>query len=176
MKLLLAVVVFSVLSLFGTPSSTRGGRAERRLPAQAAGLRPGDRSPAVDGAARLHLDEMAQGDLLVGGGAGALALDPSGAESLSVRVTPTRRKVQNLLGESEEKPMIGIAALGRTPSSSRPPSGWRPGWASRRPAAGLRMTVEVLGRMVHGPREPRTLGGPIAIAKMAGGQRRKPAS
>jgi regulator of sigma E protease len=90
-----------------------------------------------------------------------------GSESLSVRVTPTRRKVQNLLGESEEKPMIGIAPSGDTEFLKTPL--WMAPWVGlKETGRWTAMTVEVLGKMFTGHVSPRTLGGPIAIAKMAG--------
>ncbi|MBI5014612.1 MAG: RIP metalloprotease RseP [Deltaproteobacteria bacterium] len=167
MNLLLAVVVFSVLSFFGTPVLLPVvGEVSSGMPAAGAGLQPGDRISAVNGRAVGSWDEMAEA---IGSSSGReLGLTVHrGAETLTVRVQPTRREAKNLFGEVEERPVIGISPSGAVENQRSP--AWMAPWIGLRETGRWTwMTLEVLGKMAAGRVSPRTLGGPIAIAKMAG--------
>ncbi len=167
MNFVLAVVVFTVLSLIGTPIlQAVVGEVSSDMPAAAAGLRQGDRVLAVDGVSVTSWDEMAEAIAGSGGGEITLRLERDG-ESLTVPVVPTRRTSHNLLGESVDRPMIGIAPAGVVAVRSYPL--WEAPWAGLKETGRWTwMTVEVLGKMVVGRVSPRNLGGPIAIAQMAG--------
>jgi regulator of sigma E protease len=167
MNFLLAIVVFSCLSFFGTPVlQPVVGEVSAGMPAAVAGLKPGDRVAAVDGTAVASWDEMAEA---IGSSSGReLVLSVRrGAETVQVRVTPTRKATKNLFGEVEERPIIGITPSGAVENERSP--AWMAPWIGvRETGRWTWMTLEVLGKMVAGRVSPRTLGGPIAIAKMAG--------
>lgn len=167
MNFALAVVVFGLLGLLGTPIlQAVVGEVTADMPAAAAGVRSGDRVMAVDGTAVASWEEMAEAIAGSEGREIVLLLDREG-ETLSVPVAPTRRTSRNLLGEVVERPMIGIGPAGEV--EIRRSSLWEAPWVGLRETGRWTwLTVEVLGKMVVGRVSPRNLGGPIAIAQMAG--------
>ncbi|WP_461394988.1 RIP metalloprotease RseP, partial [Deferrisoma sp.] len=167
MNFVLAVVVFSLLSLFGTPIlQAVVGQVSPGMPAEAAGLQPGDRITAIDGEPVASWDEMAERIAASEGRELELTVE-RGGEVLRVRVTPVFRESHTLLGEVVQKPMIGIAPAGEVAVERNPI--WKAPWVGlRETARWTAVTAEVLVKMVVGRVSPRTLGGPIAIAQMAG--------
>lgn len=167
MNLLLALLVFSLLSLFGTPVLQAViGEVRSDMPAAEAGLRPGDVVQAVDGQPVDSWETMA--DLIAGSGGReiTLAVERDG-ETLTITVQPVRKKSHNLLGEAVEKPMIGVAPSGDVEVEHNPVY-LAPWIGLQQTAKWTWMTFEVVGKMIAGRVSPRTLGGPIAIAQMAG--------
>ncbi len=167
MNFALAVVVFAVVSLFGTPVlQPVVGTVSPEMPAAAAGVRTGDRVLAIDGVAIASWDELAE--TIAGSTAPELSLLVArGDETLTLAVAPTRQTAQNLLGEVVDRPMIGISPAGEV-EVRRDPLWMAPWIGVQQTAKWTWLTVEVLGKMVVGRVSPRTLGGPIAIAQMAG--------
>jgi len=167
MNFVLAVAVFSILSLFGTPVlQAVVGEVSADMPAAAAGIRKGDKILAVDGRGVSSWEEMAKEIASFRGGELTLRIQ-RGDELLSVEVVPMRRTTPNLLGETVERPMIGVSPAGEVEVERHPL--WQAPWFGLRETGRWTwMTVEVLGKMVAGRVSPRNLGGPIAIAQMAG--------
>ncbi|MFU8856907.1 MAG: RIP metalloprotease RseP [Deferrisomatales bacterium] len=167
MNFVLAVIVFGLLSLFGSPVlQAVVGEVSPDMPAAAAGLRPGDRVVAVGDAPVGSWEEMAEAIAGSGGAEIALGVERDG-ELLTISVVPTRRTSRNLLGEVVERPMIGIAPSGDVEIHRYPV--WAAPWVGlRETARWTSLTVEVLAKMIVGRVSPRNLGGPIAIAQMAG--------
>jgi regulator of sigma E protease len=167
MNFVLAVVVFTILSLFGTPVlQAVVGDVSADMPAAQAGLRKGDKVLAVDGKDVSSWEEMAAAIAAFQGGELALRVE-RGAEILSIDVVPTRRTTPNLLGETVERPMIGISPAGEVKVERYPL--WQAPWIGLKETGRWTwMTAEVLGKMAAGRVSPRNLGGPIAIAQMAG--------
>jgi len=167
MNFVLAVVVFTALSLFGTPVlQAVVGEVSADMPAAAAGIRKGDKIVSVDGKQVSSWEEMAAAIASFEGTELDLRIEREGGVVL-VGVVPTRRTSPNLLGETVERPMIGISPAGEVEIERHPL--WRAPWVGLRETARWTwMTVEVLGKMVAGRVSPRNLGGPIAIAQMAG--------
>ncbi|NOY46025.1 MAG: RIP metalloprotease RseP [Deltaproteobacteria bacterium] len=167
MNVVLAVVVFALLSLFGTPVlQPVVGQVSPGMPAEAAGLAQGDRIVAIDGEPVASWDDMAERIAGSGGRELVLTVERQGTR-FDLRVKPVLRESRNLLGETIQKPMIGIAPSGEV-SVERNPVWMAPWIGIRETARWTAVTVEVLVKMVVGRVSPRTLGGPIAIAKMAG--------
>lgn len=167
MNVLLAIVVFGFLSLFGTPVLQPViGDISPGMPAAASGIEKGDRIVAIDGEPVDSWEAMA-GRIAASDGE-ALRLEiRRGDQKLEIRVQPVRRTSHNLLGEVVEKPMIGVAPAGEVEVRREP--FWQAPWIGvRETGRWTWMTLEVLGKMVLGQVSPRNLGGPIAIAQMAG--------
>ncbi len=163
----LAVLVFGVLNLFGTPVALPVvGTVAEDMPAAEAGLQPGDRILAVDGVPVDSWDAMA--DRIARSGGKELRLEVArGGVDRTVVVTPVLRTSHTLLGEVVEKPMIGISPSGAVEVRREP--AWKAPWLGvRETARWTALTFEVVGKMLIGRVSPRTLGGPIAIAQMAG--------
>lgn len=167
MNFLLAILVFSVLSFSGTPVlQPVVGEVSADMPAAAAGLRAGDRIAAVNGGSVASWEDMAEAIAASGGSELNLTVQ-RGSETLSVRVTPSRKPLPNLFGETEERPVIGITPSGDVKNTRSPV--WMAPWIGvRETGRWTWMTLEALGKMAVGRVSPRTLGGPVAIAKMAG--------
>ncbi|GAB4260867.1 MAG: RIP metalloprotease RseP [Deferrisomatales bacterium] len=167
MNFVLAVAVFGLLSLFGTPVlQPVVGEVSPDMPAAAAGLQTGDRILSVDGVAVDSWEAMAR---KIGSSMGeeieiAVA---RGEETLTFRIQPVRRTSHNLLGEVVERPMIGISPAGEV-AVRRDPVWLAPWIGLQETGRWTWLTMEVLGKMLVGQVSPRNLGGPIAIAQMAG--------
>lgn len=167
MNFALAVLVFALLSLFGTPVlQPVVGDVSEDMPAREAGVMPGDRVLAVDGVEVDSWEDMA-GRIADAEGTVLELRVERGVEVLTIPVAPVRRTSKNLLGEVIEKPMIGIGPSGEVEVRKNP--FWFAPWIGvRETGKWTWMTIEVLGKMILGQVSPRNLGGPIAIAQMAG--------
>lgn len=167
MNFLLAIFVFGALSVLGTPVLLPVvGQVSDGMPAEAAGIRSGDRIESVSGKPVKTWDDMADA-IGTSGGEELLLTIRRGTETIAIGVTPTRQPGHNLLGEVVEKPMIGISPAGAT--ELRRDSPWLAPWIGLQETGRWAwLTLEVFGKMITGRVSPRTLGGPIAIAQMAG--------
>jgi regulator of sigma E protease len=167
MNFLLAVVIFAGLSVFGTPMLLPViGQVSPDMPAAAAGIQPGDQVEAVSGKAVSSWEEMAEAIASSGGEELVLQLR-RGSEDVTIRVTPTRQMAQSPTGETTERPIIGISPSGAAGLQRSSP--WLAPWIGVRETwRWTWMTVEILGKMIVGRVSPSNLGGPIAIAQMAG--------
>ena len=167
MNFVLAVVVFSVLSLFGSPVPLPViGEVSADMPAAAAGIESGDRVVAINGEVVETWEDLAR--LVVASGGDQIdVVVARGEETLTFQITPARRNGHNLLGEEVEKPMIGVAPSGEVVVKRHPV--WQAPWIGvLETVKWTGLTLDVLRKMVLGQVSPRTLGGPIAIAQMAG--------
>ena len=167
MNFLLAIVVFGALGFLGTPVlQPVVGHVSSGMPAEAAGLRSGDRVTTISGVSVSSWEDMAEAIVSSEGRELELTVI-RGAETLKIRVLPTRRKGHSLIGEVVDKPVIGISPAGKTELRRNP--AWLAPWIGLQETGRWAwMTLEVLVKMVAGRVSPRTLGGPIAIAQMAG--------
>ncbi len=167
MNFLLAVAVFALLSVLGTPVlQPVVGETTSGMPAEAAGVRSGDRIEAVNGVAVDSWEAMAEA--ISGSAAEEIELRIlRDAELLTVPIKPVRRTSRTLLGETVDRPMIGISPAGTVEVQRH--ALWMAPWIGVREAGRWTWTtVEILGKMLMGRVSPRNLGGPIAIAQMAG--------
>jgi regulator of sigma E protease len=168
MNFVLAFAVFSFLSLFGIPvHQAVVGQVSPDMPAARAGLQPGDRILAVDGTKIESWDEMAE--LIAASRGHTLRLTVErGGQEIPVEVTPEVKEVPTAFGDSASRYVIGIVSAQEIAVRHNPM--WQAPWI------GLQMTgrttwltFEFLGRLILGQVNPRrALGGPIAIAEMAG--------
>lgn len=171
MNFVLAVCLFAGLNAAGVPSEQLGaevpqavvGEVTPGMPAEAAGLKAGDMVVAVDGRPVGAWEEMA-GAIAGSAGKPVELTVRRKNQILSFRVTPVKRDV----GEGPPRPVIGIVRGGFSGAAGKEPL-WRAPWNGvRATASWTRKTLDVLGQMIVGRASPKNLGGPIAIAKMAG--------
>jgi regulator of sigma E protease len=167
MNFVLAVVVFSVLSLFGSPIPLPViGEVSPDMPAAAAGIQSGDRVVAIDGETVETWEDLAR-LIVASNGEEVEVVVARGEETLTFRVVPATSVGHNLLGEEVEKPMIGVGPSGEVTVQRYPL--WQAPWVGvQETVKWTGLTLDVLRKMVLGRVSPRTLGGPIAIAQMAG--------
>jgi len=109
-NLLLAVLIFSVVYMFGVPRlTTRVGSVNKDFPAYQAGIRAGDKILSVDGQKVSNWMELSRA---IRSSKGAqIKLDiQRGNRVITIEVTPKIRKIKNIFGEQKEVRMVGITA------------------------------------------------------------------
>ncbi len=164
MNLVLGLVLFVFLSFFGREVMLPVvGDVTKGMPAEAAGLVKGDRIVAVDGKPVASWDEM------------RLALHLAGVKEIAIKAvrggeekTFTLKPVLTKDGEAKmERPVIGIVWGGQSEYVSIP---WTeaPMEGVRQTVKAVSLTLEVMARLFTGRGSANEVGGPIAIADMAG--------
>ena len=169
-NLLLSVAIFFVFFLIsGLPiMEPEVGEVQDGMPAQQAGIRPGDRVLSIDGKPIARWEELAE--LIKQSSGGPLGVEVLRDDStLLMQVVPKLVSSQNLFGERIEKYVIGITASGAVSierlnlfqSAAR---GVSETWQI------AKLTVLAIGKIIAGTLSAKTLGGPIMIAQLAGQQ------
>jgi regulator of sigma E protease len=173
MNLLFALVVYAGLfALVGVELPSNApivGGVSAGLPAERAGLQPGDRIVAVDGKSIETWEELSKTVLASGGKALRLRVLREGGE-FELDVTPALQESRTMFGESAGQAYrIGIEASHEWKSVA-PVEAVRMAGAQTWTASA--MVLKGLALMVQGRVPLRELGGPIAIARAAGQQAR----
>ncbi len=140
--------------LYGLPAEI--GSVEPGLPAETAGLRPGDRIVAIDGQATDNFFEVEE--IIRGAPDRPLRLQlESGGAARTATVTPKRLDNSGVIGIRVRIPAVTVRyGLG---------AALREGW---REAGRLAMlTLDAFKKMIRGKLSPRQLSGPIEIAKFS---------
>jgi regulator of sigma E protease len=172
-NILLALVIFYFVFLFAGMSVLLPtiGSVSEHSPAAAAGLRQGDRISAVDGTPVATWQEMAERIAASQGRPLTLRYRRGDAEG-QVRITPEVRQTKNIFGEPVTRYVIGITAAGQVETRRVGPLQAAVTAASQTWAI-TEMTVLSVAKIISGTLSPKTLGGPIMIAEMAGQQARE---
>jgi regulator of sigma E protease len=171
-NILLALLIFTVVNMIGLPVLTSEiGALQPDSAALAAGLRAGDRIIAVDGITVTKWDEISEIISQSNGRSLRIAVRRDGAP-LEVTVVPRLMKGTNVFGETVETYKIGISPTPHTVVERRNPfsafgAGLRQTWTVSK------LTVVSIIKMFEGVVSPKTLGGPILIAQIAGAQVRE---
>lgn len=164
---LFAIIVLSVLFVISgrpfTPAVV--GEVQPESPAAAAGLEPGDRITAVDGAAidsfeslQMAVRDEAEVPLV-------FTLERDGS-SLEVTVVPALREIEDRFGNKHRVGLVGISRSGIEYRRSNPAMAVFEATAETGRMVGA--TLKALGEMVVGTRGTDELGGPLRIAQMSG--------
>ena len=168
-NVLLALVIFTGVNMIGLPVLTPEiGSLQEGSAAMEAGLKAGDRIVAMDGNAVTKWDEISE--IVTAGKDKPLRISARrDSATLEFTVTPRPMKSRNLFGEEIDSFKIGISPSGHTVVERRNPlsafgAGIRQTWIISK------LTVVSLVKMIQGVVSPKTLGGPILIAQMAGAQ------
>ena len=169
-NLLLAVLIFYGLYLtYGTLwLKPVIGQVSPDMPAQAAGLQPGDEVVQINGAAIKKWEELAA--LIDGSNGRELTLVINrGGDNLTLTAKPVLVDGQTIFGEPRKRSVLGIVASGDvvrervgplTALSMSLASTWDI----------IRLTAIGVAKMISGALSTKELGGPILIAQMAGQQ------
>ncbi|WP_373500132.1 RIP metalloprotease RseP [Desulfococcus sp.] len=143
-------------------------------PAQASGLREGDRITVIDGRAIATWDEMADA-IMKSEGRELTMTFKRGEEARTVRVIPQTTVMKNLFGEDTERYVIGIASAGVVHRKDMTlGQAFVESFAKTYEISYL--TVLSIVKLIQGVVSTKTLGGPIMIAQMAGEQAREGAA
>ncbi len=168
-NVLLAVLIFMVVFMIGIPTlANRVGSVQPGSPAAAAGLGAGDRIMVIEGKKIASWDELADAIGRDGGRPLRITVERGGALR-DVTVQPRLMPGKNIFGEETSSYKIGVApapdtfvrrmnilqAFGHSLVQS---------WAI------TKLTVVSIVKILEGVVSPRTLGGPILIAQIAGAQ------
>jgi regulator of sigma E protease len=168
-NLLLALAIFTLVNMVGLPVLTpEVGSLQKDSAAMAAGMKVGDRIIIMDGKAVTKWDEISE--IVTEGKEKPLRITVRrDAATLDLTVTPRPMKTRDLFGEEVQSYKIGISPSPHTFIQRRNPlsafgEGVRQTWVISK------LTVMSLYKLFQGIVSPKTLGGPILIAQIAGAQ------
>jgi len=166
---LLAFLIFTVVYSIGIPTlATQIGGVQQGSAAHDAGVKEGDVLVAIDGKEISKWENLAE--IVTKSKGKELKLTVKRAEEQhDIMLTPRLMKTKNLFGEEIESYKIGV-----TPSSQVTIERMNPldaVWASVKQTWFIsKLTVMSIIKIVEGVISPKTLGGPILIAQIAGAQ------
>jgi regulator of sigma E protease len=156
---LLAVVIFTRLT-------TQIGSIQEGSAAFEAGLLVNDRIVAIDGSKVSVWDDMARIVTDSGGKALQITIERSG-EVKVISLTPRSQKSKNLFGEDIDAYKLGISPKEDTFVERMNPA--KAFWAALKQTWVIsKLTILSIVKMIEGVLSPKTLGGPILIAQIAG--------
>ena len=171
-NVLLALLIFAVVNMIGLPVMTSEiGALLPESAAARAGLKVGDRIVAIDGRAVTKWEHIAE--IVTASKGKTLEVTVQRKEDrLKIPVTPSLMKTQTIFGEATDAYKIGISPSPRTVIERQNPiaavgSAFQQTWTI------TKLTVVSIVKMFEGIVSPKTLGGPILIAQMAGAQVRE---
>jgi len=168
-NLLLALMIFTIVNMTGLPVLTAEvGMTYPDSAAMESGIKAGDRIVVIGGKAVTKWDEISE---IVSKSNGMPLLITVQRDGLprQITVTPKAMKSRNLFGEEVESYKIGISPSSHTFIQRRNPlsafeEGVRQTWMISK------LTVISIVKMFQGVISPKTMGGPILIAQIAGAQ------
>jgi len=172
-NLLLSVVIFFLIFVIsGLPiMEPEVGEVQEDMPAYKSGVRPGDRIVSIDGHPVTRWEEMSV--IIKGSGGRSLHLElMRDGRTVSLTLAPKLISSRNILQEEIQQYVVGITASGKV--SIEPVNAFEAvslGIAQTWQIA--KLTVLVVGKIIAGSVSPKTVGGPIMIAQLAGEQVRE---
>jgi regulator of sigma E protease len=166
---LLAIVIFMVVLMYGLPSLTSHiGEVQKDSAAYEAGMLDGDKIVAMDGQKITYWEDI---KLVISENKGKemTVIVERGGEPKPLAVKPKLSKSKNLFGEDVNAYLIGVSPSGKTVIERRNP--WDAIMGSILKTWEIsKLTVISVIKIFEGVISPRTLGGPIFIAQVAGAQ------
>jgi regulator of sigma E protease len=169
---LLAIVIFTIVYMVGIPTLTGEiGTIQENSAAEAAGLKPGDVVVAIDGAQITRWNRLAETISSSEGRSLKISYERGGVRQ-ELTVTPNLLKSKNIFGEEVDSYKLGISPAPKTVIDRLNPL--EATWASLKQTWLIsKLTLLSLVKIIEGVVSPKTLGGPILIAQMAGTQARE---
>ncbi len=171
-NVLLALLIFTIINMIGLPVLTSEiGGLQPDSAAQAAGLKVGDKVIDVDATTVKKWDELSEIISQSKGRSLRMTVHRDGLPQ-EITVIPRLMKGTNVFGETVETYKIGISPTPHTVVERLNPfsafgAGLRQTWMISK------LTVISIVKMFQGVVSPKTLGGPILIAQIAGAQVRE---
>lgn len=165
----LAIVVFAIVYMAGIPRlTTEIGGIQPGSAAAKAGLKAGDAVVAIDGSKVPDWEEMADVISKSDGKALTVTIKRDG-RLLDYRIAPQREKAKTIFGEDTTAYKLGISPKNETFTQRMNPA--QAVWASLKQTWLIsKLTVISVVKIIEGVISPRTLGGPVMIAQIAGAQ------
>ncbi len=175
-NLLLAVLIFLIIFLISGIFILKpvAGTLETNSPARIAGLAKGDLIESINGKAVSSWDDMAK--IISGSNGKKLSFSVKrNGDVLKVDIVPEHREAKNIFGEDIKRYAIGITSAGDYYIKKLNP--FEALYESMRQTYRIAdLTVVSIVKLIQGTLSPKTLGGPIMIAEMAGQQAREGAA
>ena len=169
---LLAIVIFFIVFMYGIPNLLPViGQMSPDSAAASAGIAAGDKILTLNGKKITYWDEI-KPIITESKGNDIKVIVQRGSEEKSFTVKPKLSKAKNIFGEEETAYLIGVSPAGKTVIERKNPimamvSSVDRTWEISK------LTVISVVKMIEGVISPRTLGGPIFIAQVAGDQVRE---
>jgi regulator of sigma E protease len=169
---LLAIVIFFIVFMYGIPNLLPViGQMAPDSAAASAGIAAGDKILTLNGKKIAYWDEI-KPVIKESKGNDIKVIVQRGSEEKSFTVKPKLSKAKNIFGEEENAYLIGVSPAGKTVIERKNPlsavgSSFEKTWEISK------LTVISVVKMIEGVISPRTLGGPIFIAQVAGDQVRE---
>jgi regulator of sigma E protease len=166
---LLAIVIFFIVYMYGIPNLTPViGQMSPDSAAQQAGVITGDQILTMNDKKITYWDEI-KPVITESKGSDIRIVVRRGNEEKNITVKPKLSKAKNIFGEEETTYLIGVSPAGKTVIERKDPlmaivSSCGKTWEISK------LTVISVVKMIEGVISPRTLGGPIFIAQVAGNQ------
>ena len=169
-NLLFAWAIFFVIFMgYGNPVLLPEiGEVQTGSPAEAAGIRPGDRIVSIDGHSVDTWEDVSKEIRKGGGRAIVLEIERQG-HTVTLSVTPMVTSVKNIFGEEVKMPMIGVTAAGKLEIKHLNPID-SVAMAFSRTWNLIVLTAKGFVKIVQRVVPLSSLGGPIMIAQLAGQQ------
>ena len=165
---LLAIAILTGLSLYAghTVISPVIGQVTKGSPAEAAGIKPGDRVTRIDDTTITDFQQLPQ-IISVSGGSQLVVGIRRGAQDLTIQVTPRLMKTKDMLGNSTSQMVIGVRPDPKAPVTREHygPVGAFAAACSETWGI-LKNTVLGIGQMIGGHASADQLRGPVGIANM----------
>lgn len=166
---LLAILIFIVIFMYGIPNLIADiGEVQKDSPAMSAGLQSGDKIITVDGKKIIYWDEL-KPTIAEGKGKEVKLNVERGKEQKQFSIKPKLSKTKDIFGEEIETYLIGVSPSGKFITERKNPIE-AIGAAFTKTWEISKLTVLAVIKMFEGVISPRTLGGPIFIAQVAGAQ------
>ena len=166
---LLAIVIFIIVFVYGVPRITAYvGEISKESSALEAGMMSGDKIITIDGQKIVFWEDI-KPIIADGKGKEVEVTVERGAEKKHFLIKPKLSKIKSIFGEDEFAYLIGVSPAGKTIIERKNP--WDAIIASVSKTWEIsKLTLISVVKMLEGVISPRTLGGPIFIAQIAGAQ------
>jgi regulator of sigma E protease len=167
---LLAILIFTIVYMVGVPTlTTYISAVQEGSPAFEAGIREGDLIAAIDGEEITRWERLAE--IISKSDGGELRMTMKRGEQLrDVLLKPRLYKAKNIFGEDIESFKIGVSPSTEHTVVERM-NPFKAFWTSLKQTWFIsKLTVLSIVKILEGVVSPRTLGGPIMIAQIAGTQ------
>lgn len=169
-NLLLAVIIFFVIFQISGLLILKPviGEVKKETPAHRGGLEKNDQILAIDDLAVESWEDMAR--IITSSRGKTLTISLRRGESeITVNITPELKTFKNIFNEDTDRYVIGVTASGEVFSKDlNPLQALSEGVIQTYNIAAL--TIKSVVKLIQGTLSPKTLGGPIMIAQMAGQQ------
>jgi regulator of sigma E protease len=168
----LAILIFIIVFINGVPNLTADiGEVQKESAAYHAGIIAGDKIIAIEGKTINRWDDL-RPIIAEGKGKEVEVVVARGIEKKHFLITPRLSKSKNLFGEEVSTYLIGISPSGKVFTEKK--NLWQALIAAGQKTWEFsKLTITAVIKMIEGTISPRTLGGPIFIAQVAGAQVRE---